>query len=88
MEVYGKSLEVSQIHKIYRISQKVSTCSAYLEVAPMDLTSGQGFPNSAKGWGKIPPSEGELEILLGEIFLPGDGNLRRSDFDNSNLFQS
>ena len=54
----------------------------------MDLTSGQGFSNSAKGWGKIPPSEGELEILLGEIFLPGDGNLRRSDFDNSNLFQS
>ena len=23
-----------------------------------------------------------------ENFLPGEGNLRRSDFDNSNLFQS
>ena len=32
------------------------------------------------GWGS--------EILIGEIFLPGEGNLRRSDFDNSNLFQS
>ena len=32
---------------------------------------------------------GESEILLGEnIFLPGKGNLRRSDFDDSNLFQS
>ena len=43
----------------------------------------QGFPNSSKGWG------GGLEILLGGgIFLPGSGNLRRSDFDNLNLFQS
>ena len=32
--------------------------------------------------------EGESEILLGENFLPGDWNLRWSDFDNSNLFQS
>ena len=32
---------------------------------------------------------GELEILLGwGIFLPGAGNPRRSDFDDSNLFQS
>ena len=31
---------------------------------------------------------GGSEILLGEnIFLPGKGNLRRSDFDDSNLFQ-
>ena len=30
----------------------------------------------------------ESEILPGGIFLPGEGNLRRSDFDNSNLFQS
>ena len=49
----------------------------------------QGFPNSSKGWGgeggKFPPEESE--ILLGENFLPGEGNLRRSDFDNFNLFQ-
>ena len=31
---------------------------------------------------------GGSEILLGEnIFLPGKGNLRRSDFDDLNLFQ-
>ena len=40
----------------------------------------QGFPNSSNGWG-------ESEILLEWTFLPVGGNLRRSDFDNSNLFQ-
>ena len=31
---------------------------------------------------------GESEIFLGGgIFLPGEGNLRRSDFDDSDLFQ-
>ena len=40
----------------------------------------QGFPNSSSGWG-------ESEILLEWTFLPVGGNLRRSDFDNSNLFQ-
>ena len=44
----------------------------------------QGFPNSGKAVGV----GGELEILLGGFFLPGEGNLRRSDFDNLNLFQS
>ena len=34
----------------------------------------QGFPNSGKGGG--------------EIFLLDEGNLMRSDFDDSNLFQS
>ena len=38
--------------------------------------------------GKNSPSGGESEILLGRIFLPGKGNLRRSDFDDSNLFQN
>ena len=37
-----------------------------------------------KGWGQV----GELEILLVEIFLLGEGNLKRSDFGHSNLFQS
>ena len=31
---------------------------------------------------------GGIRNFAGEIFLPGEGNLRRSDFDNSNLFQS
>ena len=31
---------------------------------------------------------GGSEILHEETFLPGEGNLRRSDFDDSNLFQS
>ena len=36
--------------------------------------------------GGIPPVR-ESEILLGGgIFLPGKGNLRRSDFDYSSLF--
>ena len=48
-------------------------------------TPASGFlVNVSKGW------EGgwESEILLGKIFLPGKGNLRRRDFDNLNLFQS
>ena len=49
-----------------------------------------GFPNSGKRWGEIPPHPVgmELEILQGGSFLPGEGNLRRNDFDNLNLFQS
>ena len=31
---------------------------------------------------------GGIRNFAGGIFLPGEGNLRRSDFDNSNLFQS
>ena len=41
--------------------------------------STQGFPNSSKGCG------GESETLLGD-FLLGEGNLRKSDFDDLNLF--
>ena len=38
---------------------------------------------------KSPPSGGlESEILLGENFLPSEGNLRRSDFDDSNRFKA
>ena len=56
----------------------------------------QGFRNSGKGcvcvWGGGGGGggggKGVLEILMGEIFLPGEGNLRRSDFEDSNLFQS
>ena len=38
--------------------------------------------------GGFPPVGGEWEILLGEIFLSGGGNLRKSVFGHSNLFQS
>ena len=38
MENLWKSLKY--IKTIYRISQKVSTCSAYVEVAPMDPSFG------------------------------------------------
>ena len=41
------------------------------------------------GWESPPPSGGlESEILLGENFLPSEGNLRRSDFDDSNRFKA
>ena len=49
---------------------------------------GSGFPNSGKGWREIPLSEGEIRNFTGESFLPGEGNLGMSGFDNSNLFQS
>ena len=48
--------------------------------------SGQGFPNRGGGRG-IPLSGGGWEILLGGFNSYDDGNLRRSDFDHSNLFQ-
>ena len=51
----------------------------------------QAFPNSGKGWGGVgkfcPPSQSEILLWRG-IFLPDEGNLRRSDFDDPNLFQS
>ena len=47
----------------------------------------QGFPNSNKEWeekiGNFTVGEGGF--FTKGIFLPGEGNLRRSDFDNSNL---
>ena len=43
-----------------------------------DAFSSQGFPNSGKVW-----RDQKLEGTL----LLGQGNLRRSDFDDSNLFQ-
>ena len=39
----------------------------------------QGSPNGVTGWR-------ESEIFLGEIFLLGGKNLRRSGFDHLNLF--
>ena len=53
-------------------------------------TSLQGFPNSGKGLGVNPPQWWESGILLGGRGggVLGEGNLRRSDFDDSNLFQS
>ena len=39
-----------------------------------------GFPNSGKGLG-------DQKFYLGD-FLPGEENLRRSDFENSNLCQT
>ena len=40
--------------------------------------------------GENPPmgEGGGIRNFTGEIFLPGEGNLRRSDFDDSNFFQS
>ena len=49
----------------------------------------QGFQIVVRDGGRgVNPGEGELEILLGGIFLPAGENLGRSDFDDSNLFQS
>ena len=48
---------------------------------------GGGGGGGGGGGCKFPFSVGELEYSLEEIFLLGDGNLRRSDFDNLNLFQ-
>ena len=51
----------------------------------------QGFPNSGKGWKEVnsPQWSGESrKFYWGENFLPGKWNLRMSDFDDSNLFQS
>ena len=51
----------------------------------------QGFPNSGKEWEEIPPppSMEESEFYWGGgIISPGEGNLRMSNFDISNLFPS
>ena len=41
-----------------------------------------GFPDSSKEW------EGIRNLLVGQFFLLGGGNLRRSGFDHSNYFKS
>ena len=46
------------------------------------------FQISVRGGGGKSPSGGESEILLEGIFLPIEGNLKRSVFDDSNLSQS
>ena len=38
--------------------------------------------------GKSPPPVGGIENFTGAGELPAEGNLRRSDFGDSNLFQS
>ena len=41
------------------------------------------------GWGdKFPPHFGGNQKFCWGKFLPGGGNLRRSDFNDSNFFQS
>ena len=45
----------------------------------------QGFPN--RGGGEFPLGEVRWEIFLGGFTLYGGENLRRSDFDHSNLIQ-
>ena len=45
------------------------------------------FQAALRGGWENPPSGGlELEFYWGGIVLPGEGNLRMSDFDDSNLF--
>ena len=46
-----------------------------------------GFSYSVKVKGDFPPVRG-IRNSAGRIFLSGGGNLTRSDFDHSNLFQS
>ena len=56
----------------------------------------QGFPNSVKGGGRgknpPPPVWVKSDFFCGGggggVFIPGVGNLRRIDFDHSNLFES
>ena len=45
-----------------------------------------GFPISSKGWGES--SGGDQKFYWKVAGLPGKGNLKMSDFDDSNLFQS
>ena len=53
-----------------------------------EYTRREKLSNSVKGMGRIPASEEGCNILLGKIMLSGSGNLTRSDFDHSKLFQS
>ena len=76
-----ESERVSSFHK--------NSNMCFMDTFPMDLEynicyltpdgfSSQGFPNSGEVW---------RDQKLGGTFLLGQGNLRRSDFDDSNLFQ-
>ena len=74
-------------HISFLVIQSVSCNSAafesFAEAHICFLVSSQGFPNN------IPPSRRGIENFTGgRIFLIGERNLRRNDFDNMNLFQS
>ena len=48
----------------------------------------QGFSNSGEKWEEVNYPQWRIGTFTGRIFLPGEGNLRVSDFDDLNLFQS
>ena len=48
----------------------------------------QGVPNSVKGEGGSPQVGGNRKFCCGRIFYRLGGNLKGSDFDNLNIFQS
>ena len=52
-----------------------------VDYSPHPSFKRQGSPDRVSGWG-------ESEIFFGKIFLLGGKNLRWSDFDHLNLFQS
>ena len=52
-------------------------CVLFIKTRVFQIVA-RGGEDSLSGW--------ESETLLGRIFLPGEGNLRRSDFGDSNLF--
>ena len=76
--IFGKKPEISLRIWLFRIGKKL-------------IPLMQGFPNSGKEWKEVnsPQWSGESrKFYWGENFLPGKWNLRMSDFDDSNLFQS
>ena len=88
----------SQFGKVSNVQQWAST-----DLSSKSKTQCRFFQIAVRGWGwckLCPPPPSNILLLfgkpcivfsvifLGEIFLPGSENLRRSDFGNSNLFQS
>ena len=68
------SLEAGALHRQKRVNKVL-----YIRVFQILLRRGGIHPVRGKS---------ESEILLEGIFLMGEVNLRRSDFDNLNFFQS
>ena len=66
------TLKKQMLKPLFHVNLKKNTNIA-CEPKYKHTSKGQGFSNTVKVWG---------------TFLPGGVNLRRSDFDHSNLFQS
>ena len=80
--------------QIFSFSKSPSSVLGSSTQMCQNMPQHEGFPNSGKGWRGLPPphwgggagGREDWKFYWKRSLLPGDGNLRRSDFYDLNLF--